>query len=174
MRFATVCSTILLCAFAARAGDTVDIDGLKSSVPDSWKKGMPTNSMQHAVFTLPKADGDPEDGTLTVYFFGPNGGGTADANIKRWKDMFKAPAGEKAKVEKFKVGDVDVTSIDLGGTFLYRTRPGDPNVTEKPDFRRPGVIFASKKGPYYFRFVGPAKTIEKYKAEFDQWVKNFK
>lgn len=174
MRFVTVSSTLLLCAFAARAGEVVEIDGLKSSVPDSWKKAMPTNSMQYASFTLPKVDGDPEDATMIVYYFGREGGGTVDANVKRWKDMFKAPAGEKAKVEKFKVGDVDVTSVDLGGTFLYRTRPGDPNVTEKPDFRMTGVIFASKKGPYYFRFVGPAKTIEKHKAEFDQWVKNFK
>lgn len=173
MRFAIVCSTLLLCAIAARAGEVVEIDGLKSKAPDSWRKGAPATPVQYANFSIPKVEGDPEDAAMIIYYF-QGQGGTADANIKRWKDMFKAPAGEKAKVEKFKVGDVEVTTVDVSGTYLFRSTPMNPNVTEKPDFRMIGGIFASKKGPYYFRFVGPAKTIEKHKAEFDEWVKNFK
>src|SRR5262249_56815304 len=74
-------------ATAADAGDVAEIDGLKSAVPAGWKKGKPASQMQYAVYTLPKAEGDPEDATLTVYFFGPGGGGGVDANVKRWQGM---------------------------------------------------------------------------------------
>jgi predicted RecA/RadA family phage recombinase len=166
-------------AAAARAADTgevVVIDGLKSAAPASWKKGQPTNQMQHAVFTLPKANGDKEDAALTVFFFGPGGGGGVDANIKRWQGMFKAPAAENAKTEKTKVGDVKVTTLDVSGTYLFKARPFDPNakVEEKPDFRMIGVIFESTNGPYFMRLVGPAKTVESHKKGFDEWLKNFK
>jgi hypothetical protein len=174
MRSALVGCSLLVFSVAACAGDVVEIDGLKSKAPDSWKKGTPSSSMQHAVFTLPKVEGDPEDATLTVYFFGGGGGGGIDANVKRWKDMFKAPAGDKAKVEKSKVGEVEVTTVDVQGTYLFRVRPGDPNVTEKPNFRLIGVYFGSKNGPYYMRFVGPAKTMDKHAGEFQAWLKNFK
>jgi hypothetical protein len=160
---------------AADKGDVVEIDGLKSAAPASWKKGQPTSQMQYAVFTLPKAAGDKEDATLTIYYFQGQGGGV-DANVKRWQGMFKAPAGENSKKEAMKVGDVPVTTVDISGTYLFKARPFDPNAKteEKPDFRMIGVVFESKKGPYFMRLVGPAKTVEKHKKEFDDWLKNFK
>ncbi len=162
-------------ATAADSGGVVEIDGLKSAVPAGWVKGKPVGQMQYAVYSLPKAEGDPEDATLTVYFFGPGGGGGVDANVKRWQGLFKAPAGEKSKVDSFKVGDVKVTTVDVQGTYLSRP-PFDPNakVTEKPDHRMVGVVFESKNGPYFMRLIGPAKTVAKHKDEFDKWLKNFK
>ena len=78
--------------------------------------------------------------------------------------------------EKSKAGDVEVTSVDIAGTYLFKAKPFDPNEkpTDKPDFRMVGVIFASKNGPYFMRLVGPAKTVEKHKKEFDGWLKGFK
>jgi len=174
MRIANVTIALLVFSAAARADEVVEIDGMKSKAPDSWKKGTPATAMQYAVFTLPKVEGDSEDASLTVYFFSPGGGGGVEANLTRWKGMFKAPAGEKAKVDKFKVGDVEVTTIDLSGTYLFKARPMDATAVEKPDFRMISAIFASKNGPYFMRFVGPAKTVDKHKAEFDDWLKNFK
>jgi hypothetical protein len=166
--------TLAAGARAADKGDVVEIDGLKSAAPTAWKKGAPANQFQYAVFTLPKADGDKEDASLTVYFFGQGGGGGVDANLKRWQGMFKPPAGENAKPEKFKVSDVPVTKLDVQGTYLFKARPIDPKAEEKPDFRMVGVIFESKNGPYFMRLVGPAKTVEAHKKEFDEWLKNFK
>jgi hypothetical protein len=77
-------------------------------------------------------------------------------------------------VDKLKVGDVDVTTVDVSGTFRFTVRPGDENVTEKPNFRMVGVYFGSKNGPYYIKFVGPAKTMEKHMKDFNDWLKNFK
>jgi hypothetical protein len=174
MRFAIVTVALFVSFVGTRAGEVVEIDGLKSKAPDHWKAGKPTSEMQRAVLTIPKVEGDPENATLTIYFFGPGGGGGVDANIKRWKEMFKAPAGEKAKVENIKAGDVEITMVDVQGTHLFKARPIDTKVTEKPDFRMVGVVFASKNGPYYMRFVGPAKTMEKNMDAFREWLKNFK
>jgi hypothetical protein len=174
MRFVSTVVALALMTSGVQAGEEVEIDGLKSKTPDGWKPGKPATDMQRAVFSLPRVEGDPEDATVTVFFFGPGGGGGLDANVKRWKDQFKAPAGEKAKVEKMKVGDVDITTVDVQGTFLFKARPMDPTAVEKPDFRLVGVYFGSKNGPYFMRFVGPAKTVEKHKKEFDAWLKNFK
>src|SRR5262249_42601795 len=155
---------------AADQGEVVEIDGLKSAAPAAWKKGMPANQFQYAVFTLPKAAGDKEDASLTIYFFNTGGGGGVDANLKRWRDMVKAPAGENAKTDKMKVGDVPVTALDVQGTYLFKARPFDPNAKaeEKPDYRMVGVIFESKNGPYFMRLVGPAKTVEAHKKAFDE------
>ena len=82
----------------------------------------------------------------------------------------------RAKTDEFKVAGAPVTEVDLHGTYLFKARPFDPNAKteEKPDYRMVGVVFESKGGTYYMRLVGPAKSVEKDKKEFDDWLKNFK
>jgi hypothetical protein len=104
---------------------------------------------------------------------------SAADNIKRWKSLFLPPTGktidEVSKVDKFKVGDVGITYLDMSGTYKYRN-PADPNAKEekKADFRFFGVIFESPNGPYFIRLTGPARTLEQQKKAFDDWLKNFK
>lgn len=171
---AVICLTITAAARGADA-EAVDVSGLKSAVPAAWKKGTP-GPLQLAVFTLPKADGDKDDVKVLVFYNGEQGMGTEDQNIKRYRNMFKAPAGDNAKIEKTKIGDQNVTHIDVQGTYLFKARPFDPNaqVEEKPDYRMIAVIADGKKGPFYVRFIGPAKSVEKNKKDFDEWLKNFK
>ena len=42
---------------------------VKFDVPAGWTSKAPTSSMRIAEFTLPRASGDPEDASVTVYFF---------------------------------------------------------------------------------------------------------
>lgn len=164
---------VILSVAGARAAEPVEIDGLKSTPPAGWTKGKPASQMQYAVFTLPKAEGVKDDTTLTIYFFGPGSGGGVDANIKRWKGMFKPNSGESS-TDHFKVGGVNVTEFDAAGTYLFKARPMDATAVEKPDYRMVGVIFESKNGPYYMRLVGPKKSVDKDKKDFDEWLKSFK
>ena len=110
---------------------------------------------------------------MIIYFFGVGGGGSLEANIERWKKQFNAPAGDSAKVDKLKVGDVDVTTVDVSGTYRFTVRPGDENVTEKPNFRMVGVYFGSKMGRTYIKFVGPAKTMDKHMKDFNELAEEF-
>src|SRR5262245_15634005 len=83
----------LVTARAEDKGTAVEIDGLKSTAPANWKYAKPATNMQVASFTIPKAEGDMYDATLTVYFFGAGAGGGAKANIDRWKTMIKPANG---------------------------------------------------------------------------------
>src|SRR5579883_3253023 len=113
-------------AGAAGAGDkgggSIELDGLTSKVPATWKAQKPdpkTGKFRFAQFQVPRADGDKEDAGVVISYFGPGSGGGVNDNVKRWKGQFAAPPGksadEIAKVEMFKVGDVPVTYVDIHG-----------------------------------------------------------
>jgi len=161
-------------------GNVVELDTLKSKTPADWTQETTTNQMRAYQFKLPNAKDDKASAELIIFYFGQGGGGSAADNIKRWKGMMAPPDGKKiddvAKVDKFKVGEVPVTYLDVEGTYLAKERPFDPNskVEKKPDYRMLGVIFESPKGPYFIRVTGPAKTIAEQKQAFDEWLKNFK
>jgi hypothetical protein len=167
---------LLLLSLAA-AGTPVTIDGLTSTAPASWKEG-PSTQMRFKQFTIPAAPGDKHDAELVVFFFGAGQGGGTDANLTRWKGMFEPPAGKKiedvAKTETIKVSGVDVTLLDIKGTYKFKPMPMAPQEELRPDHRMIGVVFASPQGPYFMRFVGPEKTIAKNKKDFDKWLRGFK
>jgi hypothetical protein len=177
MKTLWVTIAFLTAAAATRGADAeaVEVSGLKSAVPAGWKKAA-LGQFQLAAFTVPKADGDKDDTKVLIFYTDEKGMGTVDQNIKRYRGMFKAPAGDDAKVEKTKIGEINVTRINVQGTYLFKARPFDPNAQaeEKPDYRLIAVIADGKKGPFYVRFIGPAKGVEKNKKDFDEWLKNFK
>ncbi len=80
------------------------------------------------------------------------------------------------KVEKFKVGDVPVVSVDIQGTYLYKFPPFAPNAKTIPkeNYRFLRAIFETTNGPYYIRLTGPARTVAANKKGFDEWLKGFK
>jgi hypothetical protein len=154
-------------------GTVVEIDGLSSRTPADWKEEKPKNNLRIKQFRLPKADGDKDDADLGISHV-PAGGALED-NIKRWKAMFAAPEGKTIddvfKHDKMTVGDVPVQYIDIRGTYKGASFE---KIEPKPDHRMLMIVFESKGGPYYFRLVGPAKTVEAHKKGFDEWLKNFK
>ena len=101
-------------------------------------------------------------------------------NVDRWKSTFQPEKGKKiedvAKTESYKVSGVDVTYLDISGTYLYKFPPNDPNAKTilKPKYRMLGVVFESKDGPYFMKLTGPADVVAHYKKGFDEWLKAFK
>jgi hypothetical protein len=166
-------------AVADDKGTPVTLGGMKSTAPVAWKPEK-AGQMRAYQFALPKAEGDKEDAEVVIFYFGPGGGGSVADNMKRWKGMFVPPSGksidEVAKVSDTKAGAAELSVLDVEGTYKFKARPFDPNAKEelKPDFRMLGVVFQCKDGPYFIRFVGPAKTVAKHKQGFDEWLKAFK
>lgn len=167
---------------ALLAGTTFAADfelaGMKSKVPSGWKEEQPSSNMRMGQFKLPKAEGDAEDAEIALFYF-KGGSGGVDANLKRQLAKFKTPDGKtepENKVEKIKVGTIEATYQDVKGTFLSKFPPFAPNakITEKADWRQLYVVFANDSGEYYLTLLGPAKTVEKHKKDFDEWLKNFK
>jgi hypothetical protein len=161
-------------------GTLVAIDGLQSRAPAEWQERQPANEMRLKEFRLPATKKGEADAELVIFFFGTGQGGSANDNIKRWKDTFVPPEGKKlddvAKTDSFKVSDVAVTYLDISGTYLSKFPPFAPNAktVRKPNYRLLGVVFESKKGPYFIKLTGPADTVAHYKKGFDEWLKAFK
>jgi hypothetical protein len=174
-------AALIVAVPATRAGEkTVTLDSLKSDVPASWKMQEPSNKFRAYQFLVPKTGADKEDAELVIFYFGAGSGGSVNDNIKRWKGMFLPPEGKSiddvSKVEKLKVGAVELTYLDVQGTYLSKFPPFDPNakVTKKDNYRRLGVVFASQNGPYFITLTGPDRTVEAHKKAFDDWLKGFK
>jgi hypothetical protein len=177
MKFLAALAISAFVTAATLAGD-VEIAGMKSKTPDAWKEEPPANAMRLTQFKLPKADGDPEDAELIIFTF-PGGSGDPDANLKRQLAKFKPAEGKDkvdAKVEKIKVGKIEAPYQDITGTFLSKFPPNAPTakVTEKANYRQLYVILITDKGDFYPTLIGPAKTVEKHKKDFEEFLKNLK
>jgi hypothetical protein len=179
---ATLTVTVVAIASGQNKGTPVELAGMKSTAPAGWKEERPSNSMRMNQFKLSKAEGDAEDAEIAI--FGLPGGGSVQANLERQEKKFEIPAGKKAedviKTEKMKIGTHDAVYQDIQGIFLKKFPPNDPNakVTKMPDYRQLYAIFEAKDGDrtvlYSIWLLGPTKTVEKHKKEFDEWLKNFK
>lgn len=169
-----------LATVSAVSAAEITLGALKSNAPEAWKKQEAANKFRAYQFSLPRASGDEADAELVVFYFGEGSGGGVDENVKRWQSTFEAPEGKTiadvSKVEKIKLDKASLTYVDIAGTFLSKFPPFDPNakVTRKANFRRLGVIFQCDGGPYFITVTGPSATVERHKADFDRWLKNFK
>jgi hypothetical protein len=162
---------------ADEKGTVVEIDGLKSTTPSSWKEETPANKLRKKQFVIPRDEHDSENAQLLVIYLGMGQGGSAEDNVQRWKGLFTPPSGKSiddvTKVEKLKVGAVPATYVDIHGTYKGASFE---KLEPKPDYRMLAVYFGSPDGPgpYFFRLVGPARTVELHKKEFEDWMKGFK
>lgn len=165
---------------AGEKGTEVDLGGLKSTTPAEWKLKEGKVPFRLYTFTLPMGEKDERPTELVVSFTGKGSGGDLKPNIQRWQDMFIPPKGkgieDATKMTEMKVGDVPVTLVDIEGTYKEKFPPFAPmaKVTERPEYRRVNVIFASENGPFFMYLVGPAKTVASHQEAFQKWLKNFK
>ncbi len=168
-------ATAIVFAGSALAAD-FELAGMKSKLPEKWKEETPSNNMRMAQFKLPKAEGDKEDAELALFKF-PGGSGAVEANLKRQVDKFQPAEGEKevkSKVEKIKVGSIEATYQDVSGTFKKKAFPMAKDFTAVPKYRQLYVVFTTNDGEFYMTLLGPEKTVEKHKKEFESWLKSFK
>ena len=174
MKFLSTLTASAILSAAALAGD-VEIGGLKGKTPAGWKEEEPQGSMRLAQFKLPKAEGDDQDAMLIIYQFPAGSSGTAEANLKR--QLAKFSGKPEVKEDKLTVGKIEAPYQDIKGTFLQKKRPFDPadKGVEQKDFRQLYVVLLiPEKGDYYPTLVGPAKTVEKHKKDFEEFLKNLK
>ena len=132
--------------------------------------------MRQAQFLLPRVEGDAADGELVVFYFGPGQGGSVDANIDRWVGQFDQPDGsaskDKAKTSRSQVAGMQVTFVDLNGTYQAPIMPGAPERHNSPGYRLLAAVVETPDGPWFFKLVGPQKTIGKWAESFDQFIRS--
>jgi hypothetical protein len=147
--------------------------GLTFTTPDGWQKVPTSSSMRIADFSLPRGAGDVEDAELVLYYFSGGGGGV-DANLQRWLGQMQQPDGRpsslKARKQTRKVNGLDVTLLDVSGTYVAELSPGVSVRHNKPNFRLRAGVIQTPRGPYYIKLTGPKKTVAKWTRSFDQFV----
>lgn len=135
--------------------------------PAAWTNRAAASSMRVADFVVPKAPGDSEDGEVIIYYFA-GGGGSVEANLQRWASQFqstKDPVRTTATVN-----GLNLTSLDVSGTYVAEMRPGSSEHYNKPGFRMRATVVETPKGPYFIKLTGPAKTVDSAGAAFDEFL----
>jgi hypothetical protein len=164
----------LLCVWSIAASQQ---SSLKFTVPAGWVEEERTSSMRVAQYRLPKVEGDTEDASLVLYYFGQGQGGSTAANIERWIGQMKQEDGssskDKAKEEQLEANGLKVATIDISGTYVAETAPGSGTFHNKPAYRLRAAVVETPKGSYYVKLVGPAKTVAQWNESFLSYLRSF-
>lgn len=148
----------------AEGGPQVVLGAMRLMAPESWVRKPASSDFVMTEFALPKAEGDAQDGRLTV----STAGGSVEANIERWKGQF-APEPTASSQETLQVGDVEITFVDLAGTFKDQRGPFAP-ATQYEGYRMLAAIVPLAGQQYFIKAYGPEKTMAAYVSQFKEFL----
>lgn len=160
---------------AAPASSSASTGELQFKTPGGWSSETPSSSMRVGQYQLPAADGDAEPASLVVYYFGAGQGGSVQANLDRWTGQIQQPNGgsskDKAKTESLTVNGMNVTLLDVSGTYAGGDMGGGAGQS-KPNFRMRAGVIETPKGGYFIKLVGPERTVGKWDDSFMEFIKS--
>ena len=142
---------------------------LSFTAQPGWVESEPASSMRAAEYVL-LGGGGLKDASLVVYYFGPQHGGSVEANVTRWTEQFEQPDGRPSQevlqqVER-SVLDFPTHEVYLSGTYVAETSPGSGEYLNHPEWRMMGAIIESNHGFYYVKLVGPEQTVRRWELSF--------
>lgn len=144
--------------------------GVRWSAPASWDI-QPDRPMRVVTYRIPAAGTSSEEGECSVFFFGAGQGGDVESNILRWQGQFEPEGGNQAATAPLResrvVRGINVTVVDIFGTYLLSPAPMSPQKIPKPDYRMLGAIAAAPGGNVFFKLTGPAAIVAAAKEGFE-------
>jgi hypothetical protein len=149
----------------SEAPTTAPDGSLDFDMPKGWEKQTPSSSMRIAQAAIPGPGGP---GDFAVFFFGPGGGGTVEANIDRW--VGQVETSDHPKPETFEAGGLKVTWVDVKGT-LKASQMGPGPSASMSDARLYGAVVEGPGGPWFFKATGPDKTLAPQRDAFAAMLK---
>jgi hypothetical protein len=151
--------------------------GLTYSKPADWTVVPTTSSMRVAEFALPRAVGDAMDAELVLYYFGGSGGGV-EANIDRWIGQMQQPDGKPsgavAKRSTRTINGLEVSLVDVSGTYVAEVAPGSAERHNRPGFRLRAAVISTPNGPYFIKLTGPLRTVAVSESAFERFLASLK
>ena len=161
----------------ANSAQTNTTGELRFKAPEGWGIEKTSSAMRVAQYKLPRIEGDKDDGSLVLYYFGASQGGTAQANIDRWIGQIQQPDGssskDKAKTETMTVNGLKVTTVDVIGTYTAEMAPGSGSFHNDENYRLRAAVIETPKGNYFVKLAGPAKTIARWDQAYSDYLKSF-
>ena len=156
------------------SGARQSLKGISVLVPPRWLVVPPASSMRLAEYHLSGEAANAADASLAVFYFGPNQGGSVEANIERWQDQFEQSGGEGSgkgiKRWEKKNGEIALTLVDISGTYGGGMGPMGQSEAPKEGYRMLGGIVQAPAGLFFFKMVGPAPTVELWAESFEQYA----
>lgn len=141
---------------------------LSWDAPATWPKVWNPSPMRKATYSIPKVEGDKDNGELTV----TEVGGGLDANIERWAGQF---GGAEVKRAEQKNGALNITTVEMHGTYRGGMPNGQAGDGPKEGFALLAAVVTDPKGTLtFFKLVGPAKTLAAAHPDFDKFVKTIR
>ena len=148
---------------------------LQWTTPPEWQSEPPKTAMRRAQYRVP---GDAGDAECIVFYLGPGEGGDAMANAQRWASQFTLadgrPGHAEMKVDRRKVGDIDVVLVEVGGTYQGGFRMQAQQPAPKPGQLLLGAIAEGPDANWFFKLIGPEATVESHRAAFEDLVESLK
>lgn len=145
--------------------------GLTWSETAPLVRRAPKSSMRAAEYGV---SGD-DRAELSVFYFGPDQGGSIDSNVSRWLGQISQPDGSdsasKAKRSTRDVAGITVALVEVAGNYSGgMAMPGAPAPAPQADALLLGAIANGPQGPVFFKLVGAREVVEKARAAFDQMI----
>lgn len=148
---------------AAAPAAKLTVAGLVFTAPGPWKAKDPDSprAMTRGGFTfVPPEDSKLESVDADFYHFGGGQGGSVEANITRWVNQFVDDDSRKSKVTEKTLGEIEVSFVDVEGTFLEGPPFAPPAAKKKrTGFALAGVIIPRDDGPVFIKMTGPAESV---------------
>lgn len=142
---------------------------IRWQAPEQWEPQPPSNQMRFAEYQVPGDDGS-EPAELTVFYFGPEGGGGAEATLNRWAGEFSG--GSDPVLDQREIDGMTVHTIEVDGTrqpSMAMGAGGGP--TE--DQQLLGAVAETSDGLFFFRLVGDQEVVGAETEQFDAFVNSF-
>jgi hypothetical protein len=147
----------------ANSAQTNTTGELRSKAPEGWVTEKTSSSMRVAQYKLPRVEGDKDDGSLVLYYFGSSQGGTAQANIDRWIGQMQQPDGSSskdiAKTETMTVNGLKVTAVDVTGTYTAEMAPGSGSFSNDENYCLRAAVIETPKGNYLSSWPGRRRRL---------------
>jgi len=137
-------------------------EALSFKVPPEWVSEKPVSTMRKAQYRVPDRQGKGGDASLTLFHFGASGF-SLESNIDRWRDQM---GGADPNIEVIKGAASKTTLVDIAGTYA-----GDAKDPPIESARLLAGIVETSQGPWYFKFVGPAATVDGWKDAYVEMLK---
>jgi hypothetical protein len=133
--------------------------------PASFTKVDNPSPMRKATYKAPKTGADTDQPELAITV----AGGSVDANVDRWVGQFDGDAKKTMVKESRKVGPLDVTVVQLEGSFNGGGMPGAP-ASPKAGYALLAAIVPVGDQSWFFKMTGPAASVKAAKKDFDALV----
>ncbi|MGE5756283.1 MAG: hypothetical protein ACM35G_11320 [Planctomycetaceae bacterium] len=159
---------VLLGLGADTPPQTIVAHGLTFQAPAAWKSSKLSSPFRIAQLKVEPAEGDADPAELVVTAFA-GGAGSVEQNLARWRSQFRDQDGNPPKLESKTVPgkNTEVIRVEVAGRYVAPKIPGGSEVLDKPNYRLLGAIVQTSKTAYFFKMLGPDKTMIAARPAFD-------